>query len=186
MFREEPRQLSQHGWDEEEGEGEPDSPMIYGVVNVNGVNGYSNGEDVESNFQEGIHSRMGDAIPIQSTGMVHEPSPNDAPGPRYESYGSSFGNMGPLPGTFFKTSSKHSRRAPSEDDGATVTQDDQPHVCCPIFTSICLPATDLGSVFISRQKRPPGLVPGLSGVWINLFHRDHNRLFYNLRNLGDP
>lgn len=27
----------------------------------------------------------------------HEPGPNDAPGPHYESYGSSFGNMGPLP-----------------------------------------------------------------------------------------
>ena len=29
----------------------------------------------------------------------HEPGPNDGPGPRYESYGSSFGNLGPLPGT---------------------------------------------------------------------------------------
>lgn len=35
--------------------------------------------------------------PIQQQDLDHEPGPNDPPGPHFESYGSSFGNLGPLP-----------------------------------------------------------------------------------------
>ncbi|KIM45431.1 hypothetical protein M413DRAFT_66595 [Hebeloma cylindrosporum] len=49
-------------------------------------------DDADSNVQEGVRSEMGDAI-------LHEPGPNDPPGPKYASYdsGPSFGNFGPLP-----------------------------------------------------------------------------------------
>lgn len=70
------------------------------------------------------------------TDFQPEPGPNDAPGPHYESYGSSWGNMGPLP-TFPKTPSTRSRRtAPSEEsDYATVTQENLAKVCT-IFSQI--------------------------------------------------
>ncbi|THH15041.1 hypothetical protein EW146_g5379 [Bondarzewia mesenterica] len=52
------------------------------------------GEELSSNVQEGKQTTVGSMI--QRNG-VHEPRPEDEPGPRYESYGSSFGNFGPLP-----------------------------------------------------------------------------------------
>lgn len=68
------------------------------------------------------------------TAGQHEPGPSDLPGPRYESYGSSFGNMGPLP-NISKTPSQGSRRSSfarlTEEDAPTVTQDDVPPPVCP-------------------------------------------------------
>ncbi|KAA1471680.1 hypothetical protein DENSPDRAFT_130311 [Dentipellis sp. KUC8613] len=52
------------------------------------------GDEIASDVQEGERSTIGSMV--QHNG-VHEPGPNDEPGPRYESYGSSFGNFGPLP-----------------------------------------------------------------------------------------
>ncbi|KAG6856287.1 hypothetical protein H0H87_005770 [Tephrocybe sp. NHM501043] len=51
-------------------------------------------DDADSNVQEGRTSEAGDTIL-----PVREPSRNDPPGPKYESYdsGPSFGNFGPLP-----------------------------------------------------------------------------------------
>ncbi|KAH9946993.1 hypothetical protein B0H21DRAFT_375378 [Amylocystis lapponica] len=62
-----------------------------------GYDGQTNGgEDVRSDVQEG--SEMARTIPIHTTGLPeHEPGPDDPPGPHFESYGSSFGNFGPLP-----------------------------------------------------------------------------------------
>ncbi|CCM05715.1 uncharacterized protein FIBRA_07947 [Fibroporia radiculosa] len=56
-------------------------------------------EDIRSDVQEGNGSETARTIPIQTTGNPehHEPGPNDPPGPHFESYGSSFGNFGPLP-----------------------------------------------------------------------------------------
>jgi hypothetical protein len=34
---------------------------------------------------------------VQRNGVHVEPGPDDEPGPHYESYGSSFGNFGPMP-----------------------------------------------------------------------------------------
>ncbi|KAF9568244.1 hypothetical protein CPC08DRAFT_679876 [Agrocybe pediades] len=47
--------------------------------------------DAQSNIQDGMRSELGEPM--------HEPGPNDPPGPKYESYdsGPSFGNFGPLP-----------------------------------------------------------------------------------------
>ncbi|TCD67446.1 hypothetical protein EIP91_012363 [Steccherinum ochraceum] len=56
-----------------------------------------NNEDIKSDVQEGNGSDIARTIPIQTTGNPeHEPGPDDPPGPRFESYGSSFGNFGPL------------------------------------------------------------------------------------------
>ncbi|EAU91127.2 hypothetical protein CC1G_03295 [Coprinopsis cinerea okayama7 len=51
----------------------------------------ANAEDADSNIQVGERSDIGEPL--------HEPGPNDPPGPKYESYdsGPSFGNFGPLP-----------------------------------------------------------------------------------------
>ncbi|KAI1794171.1 hypothetical protein LXA43DRAFT_162214 [Ganoderma leucocontextum] len=55
------------------------------------------GEDIRSDVQEHA-SELGRTIPIHTTGIPdHEPGPDDPPGPKFESYGSSFGNFGPLP-----------------------------------------------------------------------------------------
>lgn len=81
------------------------------------ANGHGD-EDIRSDVQEGNGSDVARTIPIQTTGLVslivlfpsqptahnmmdaaqpeHEPGPDDPPGPRFESYGSSFGNFGPL------------------------------------------------------------------------------------------
>lgn len=48
------------------------------------------GDEIKSTTQEGQNSIFGDE-------PQHEPGPNDLPGPRYQSYDSSFGNFGPLP-----------------------------------------------------------------------------------------
>ncbi|KAF9222509.1 hypothetical protein BS17DRAFT_782960 [Gyrodon lividus] len=52
-------------------------------------------EDVESNVQDGRKTELS----IVGQSRVHEPGPQDPPGPRYESFdsGPSFGNFGPLP-----------------------------------------------------------------------------------------
>ncbi|KAI8972230.1 hypothetical protein BD414DRAFT_426162 [Trametes punicea] len=55
------------------------------------------GEDVRSDVQENA-SEVARTIPIHTTGIPErEPGPDDPPGPHFESYGSSFGNFGPLP-----------------------------------------------------------------------------------------
>ncbi|KAH9994964.1 hypothetical protein BJV74DRAFT_830757 [Russula compacta] len=59
-------------------------------TNING----DGQEDIASDFQEGAQSTVGSLV--QRNG-VHEPGPDDEPGPHYESYGSSFGNFGPMP-----------------------------------------------------------------------------------------
>ncbi|KAI0695523.1 hypothetical protein BC835DRAFT_1414795 [Cytidiella melzeri] len=58
-------------------------------------------EDARSDIQEMNQSEVARTIPIHTTGIQeeipdHEPGPNDPPGPKFESYGSSFGNFGPL------------------------------------------------------------------------------------------
>ncbi|KZT10631.1 uncharacterized protein LAESUDRAFT_341809 [Laetiporus sulphureus 93-53] len=56
------------------------------------------GGDIRSDVQEGNGSDIMRTIPVHTTGPPeHEPGPNDPPGPHFESYGSSFGNFGPLP-----------------------------------------------------------------------------------------
>ncbi|OJT01677.1 hypothetical protein TRAPUB_7879 [Trametes pubescens] len=56
-----------------------------------------NGDDIRSDVQENA-SELARTIPIHTTGIPeHEPGPDDPPGPHFESYGSSFGNFGPLP-----------------------------------------------------------------------------------------
>ncbi|CAL1707109.1 unnamed protein product [Somion occarium] len=60
---------------------------------------YNGGEDIRSDIQEGNGSDIARTIQIQTTGFQepeHEPGPNDPPGPHFESFGSSFGNFGPL------------------------------------------------------------------------------------------
>ncbi|KAI0305538.1 hypothetical protein B0F90DRAFT_1698852 [Multifurca ochricompacta] len=55
-------------------------------------------EDIASDVQEGAQSAVGSLM--QRNGVHHghgEPGPGDEPGPHYESYGSSFGNFGPMP-----------------------------------------------------------------------------------------
>lgn len=57
--------------------------------------GYANGEDEDelaSNVQEGKQSTLGSMV--RRNGV---PGPDDQPGPHYASFGSSFGNFGPLP-----------------------------------------------------------------------------------------
>ncbi|KAH9176633.1 hypothetical protein EDB89DRAFT_1846190 [Lactarius sanguifluus] len=51
-------------------------------------------DDMASDVQEGAQSTVGSLV--QRNGH-HEPGPDDEPGPHYESYGSSFGNFGPMP-----------------------------------------------------------------------------------------
>ncbi|KAI0793198.1 hypothetical protein C8Q75DRAFT_549078 [Abortiporus biennis] len=54
-------------------------------------------DDIRSDVQEAPGSDVARTIAIQTTGPPdHEPGPDDPPGPRFESYGSSFGNFGPL------------------------------------------------------------------------------------------
>ncbi|KAF8271233.1 hypothetical protein EI94DRAFT_1720730 [Lactarius quietus] len=63
-----------------------------------GTNTNINGDaqdDVASDVQEGAQSTVGSLV--QRNGVHHEPGPDDEPGPHYESYGSSFGNFGPMP-----------------------------------------------------------------------------------------
>jgi len=84
-----------------------------------GTNINDDGEDdMASDVQEGAQSTVGSLVqrngvvrPPQTTfasahtdTMLHatalqhvEPGPDDEPGPHYESYGSSFGNFGPMP-----------------------------------------------------------------------------------------
>lgn len=75
MFLDESRRMNNPGeWEEEE---IVNSPMIYGVVNVNGVNGYGTASlaEVDQNLQDGIHSRLGGGtVDIHSTGLVSVPS----------------------------------------------------------------------------------------------------------------
>lgn len=52
-------------------------------------------DDMASDVQEGAQSTVGSLV--QRNGVHHEPGPDDEPGPHYESYGSSFGNFGPMP-----------------------------------------------------------------------------------------
>ncbi|KAI0066274.1 hypothetical protein BV25DRAFT_1913042 [Artomyces pyxidatus] len=52
-------------------------------------------EDMASDVQENAQSTLGSLV--QRNGVHREPGPEDEPGPHYESYGSSFGNFGPLP-----------------------------------------------------------------------------------------
>ncbi|KAH9895121.1 hypothetical protein C8Q73DRAFT_665408 [Cubamyces lactineus] len=55
------------------------------------------GDDIRSDVQEHA-SEIARTIPIHTTGVPErEPGPDDPPGPHFESYGSSFGNFGPLP-----------------------------------------------------------------------------------------
>lgn len=63
-----------------------------------GVDGEGEGgEDIRSDIQEG-GSEVARTVAIHTIGVQeHEPGPNDPPGPKFESYGSSFGNFGPLP-----------------------------------------------------------------------------------------
>ncbi|CDO77945.1 hypothetical protein BN946_scf185030.g3 [Trametes cinnabarina] len=64
---------------------------------VNGNGGEEEGEDIRSDVQENA-SEVARTIPIHTTGVPErEPGPDDPPGPHFESYGSSFGNFGPLP-----------------------------------------------------------------------------------------
>ncbi|KAF8160625.1 hypothetical protein B0H34DRAFT_857242 [Crassisporium funariophilum] len=62
-------------------------------VKTNGHHDAQDGDDVDSNVQEGVRSEVGEMVPLR------EPGPHDPPGPKYESYdsGPSFGNFGPLP-----------------------------------------------------------------------------------------
>jgi hypothetical protein len=83
-------------------------------TNING----DGQEDAASDVQEGAQSTVGSLV--QRNGVVRpfcstsvrvrtdimpyamilqhvEPGPDDEPGPHYESYGSSFGNFGPMP-----------------------------------------------------------------------------------------
>ncbi|KAL6310462.1 hypothetical protein BKA93DRAFT_17945 [Sparassis latifolia] len=56
------------------------------------------GIEIRSDVQEANGSDIARTIPIHTTGLPeHEPGPDDPPGPHFESYGSSFGNFGPLP-----------------------------------------------------------------------------------------
>ncbi|KAI0268638.1 hypothetical protein BC834DRAFT_646734 [Gloeopeniophorella convolvens] len=61
------------------------------ATNLNG----DDADDAASDVQEGAQSTVGSLI--QRNGIHREPGPDDEPGPHYESYGSSFGNFGPLP-----------------------------------------------------------------------------------------
>ncbi|KAL7281780.1 hypothetical protein PYCCODRAFT_1430922 [Trametes coccinea BRFM310] len=64
---------------------------------ANGNGGDEEGEDIRSDVQENA-SEVARTIPIHTTGIPErEPGPDDPPGPHFESYGSSFGNFGPLP-----------------------------------------------------------------------------------------
>jgi hypothetical protein len=54
-------------------------------------------EDIRSDIQEGRDSELGTTIPIRTTMDHVEPGPEDGPGIRYESLGSSFGNFGQPP-----------------------------------------------------------------------------------------
>jgi hypothetical protein len=74
-------------------------------------------DDMASDVQEGAQSTVGSLVQrngvvrppyatlpaltdmvLHSTTLQHvEPGPDDEPGPHYESYGSSFGNFGPMP-----------------------------------------------------------------------------------------
>ncbi|KAH9931129.1 uncharacterized protein BXZ73DRAFT_90206 [Epithele typhae] len=54
-----------------------------------------NTEDIRSDVQEHA-SELGRTIPIHTTGIVRT-WPRRPPGPKFESFGSSFGNFGPLP-----------------------------------------------------------------------------------------
>jgi hypothetical protein len=82
-------------------------------TNING----DGEEDIASDVQDGAQSTIGSLV--QRNGVVRlssslfssctltrhstcstqhvEPGPDDEPGPHYESYGSSFGNFGPMP-----------------------------------------------------------------------------------------
>ena len=77
-------------------------------TNING----DGQEDIASDIQEGAQSTVSATVscvlptpfmPAHTDMMPHptalqrEPGPDDEPGPHYESYGSSFGNFGPLP-----------------------------------------------------------------------------------------
>ncbi|KAI5120642.1 hypothetical protein M0805_007979 [Coniferiporia weirii] len=56
-------------------------------------------DEISSNVQEGQRSDI--ARSGQDEYQEHEPGPEDGPGPKYESYGSSFGNLGPPRESFF-------------------------------------------------------------------------------------
>jgi hypothetical protein len=60
-------------------------------TNING----DGQDDMASDVQEGAQSTVGSLL--HRNGVHVEPGPDDEPGPHYESYGSSFGNFGPLP-----------------------------------------------------------------------------------------
>ncbi|PCH43859.1 hypothetical protein WOLCODRAFT_138640 [Wolfiporia cocos MD-104 SS10] len=57
-------------------------------------------EDIRSDVQEGNGSDITRTVPIRieiDEVPEREPGPDDPPGPKFESFGSSFGNFGPLP-----------------------------------------------------------------------------------------
>ena len=76
-------------------------------------------DDIRSDLQEGARSEIARTVPIQHDDIVslcasiaripqspdvnqpeREPTADDPPGPRFESLGSSFGNLGPLRDSF--------------------------------------------------------------------------------------
>ncbi|KAI0036853.1 hypothetical protein K488DRAFT_81599 [Vararia minispora EC-137] len=70
----------------------PRSQISGASFNRNGNGGYAGeggGEDVLSDVQEQSQSTLGSLV-------HHEPAPEDEPGPHYASYGSSWGNFGPM------------------------------------------------------------------------------------------
>jgi hypothetical protein len=135
------RRMTTNNWDVNAHEG---SQLSYGEVNGVSVNGRE--DELSSNILERTESKLGEAIPTHSTELVRpllpikvnsdsqtkqqESGRDDPPGPRYESYGSSFGNMGPLPPQVLITPPRSARLTSSVgDDAATITQDDLRRVC---------------------------------------------------------
>ncbi|THH09805.1 hypothetical protein EW145_g1763 [Phellinidium pouzarii] len=60
-------------------------------------------EEISSNIQEGLRSQVArsERSSPRHEYQEREPGPEDGPGPKYESFGSSFGNLGPPRESFF-------------------------------------------------------------------------------------
>lgn len=115
----------------------------------------------------------------------HEPGPDDPPGPHFESYGSSFGNFGPLPRESFSGNKQWNAVVRFQCVGSLPCVERKPLL--GLSSESCGRATSRNGASFAYQQ-PPQPVPGKQAVsetvGIGLLHASSILVWPRLLRLG--